>query len=178
MRARLSSDVLLSPVRSGCDPSGSVGLPKTRRLLVMVLVAVIFLGQLYDTAVDGDHWPFSSYPMFARPREPTLRLRRLYGLTAAGDEIPIVVPRDLAPFHEARLMTAFKRLGRRPDRDARMAAGLEATLDLYERRRRSGAHDGPLLRGVRLYLIGFAFDPAASNRDAPSERRLLAEVPR
>jgi hypothetical protein len=158
--------------------NGAMTVAPARRLLVALLVAGIALGQLYDTAVDGDHWPFSSYPMFAQPREATLRARRLVGVTTGGQEIPIVVPRDLPPFHEARLMTAFKRLGRRQDRAAQLAGGLEAALALYERRRLAAKHDGPALRGMRLYLIGWPFDPEARNRRRPSERRLLAEVRR
>lgn len=167
-----------SPEPSGSGRDRSAGVSPSRRRAVAVLVAAIVLGQLYDTAVDGDHWPFSSYPMFARPREATLSVRRLHGVTAAGDEVPIVVPRHLPPFHEARLMTAFKRLGRRPDRDARLTASLDATLALYEDGRSAGAHDGVALRGMRLYLVSFAFDPGAANRGAPDERRLLAETRR
>jgi hypothetical protein len=150
-------------------------MPRSRRLLVNVVVAAIVAGQLYDVAVDGDHWPFSSYPMFAKPREGVVRLKRLYGISAAG-EVPLVVPRHLAPFHEARLMTAFRRIARRDDRDARLAAALNGVLELYDERRRAGAHDGPVLHGVRLYVVTWAFDPRAANRDAPASRRLLAEV--
>jgi hypothetical protein len=167
-----------TPDPSGSARGGSVGVSTARRRVLAVLAAAIVLGQLYDTAVDGDHWPFSSYPMFARPRETTLRVRRLHGVTAAGDEVPIVVPRDLPPFHEARLMTAFKRLGRRPDRDARLSSALDATLALYEDGRSAGVHDGVALQGMRLYLVSFAFDPRAANRGAPDERRLLAETHR
>lgn len=150
-------------------------MPRSRMLLVSLVVAAILAGQLYDTAVDGDHWPFSSYPMFAKPRESVVRLKRLYGVTTAG-EVPLVVPRHLAPFHEARLMTAFKRLGRRDDRALRLNAALHGVLEIYEQRRRAGAHDGPMLDGVRLYLVTWPLEPAAANRDAPGTRRLLGEV--
>jgi hypothetical protein len=113
--------------------------------------------------------------MFARPRESMVRLKRLYGVTANG-EVPIVVPTQLSPFHEARLMTAFKRIGRREDRDARLSAALRWTLDRYESLRRSGAHDGPELQGMRLYLLSWPLDPSLANRDVPAERRLLGEV--
>ena len=176
MRARSSSAGPPGPASSPSAAPHAATVPPARRRLVALLVAGIVLGQLYDTAVDGDHWPFSSYPMFARPRETTLRARRLYGVTPEGEEIPIVVPRALAPFHEARLMTAFKRLARRQDREAQLAGALEAALALHERRRRSGAHDGPALHGMRLYLVGWTFDPTAGNRNEPSERRLLAEA--
>ena len=106
-------------------------MSQQRIVLVALLIAFSVAGQLDDTAVDGDHWPFSSYPMFARPRELLVRVKRLYGVTENG-EVPIVVPRHLAPFHEARLMTAFKRIGRRDDRDARLTAALRWTLERYE----------------------------------------------
>jgi hypothetical protein len=150
-------------------------MPRSRMVLVSLVVAAILVGQLYDTAVDGDHWPFSSYPMFARPREGLVRLRRLYGVTAAG-EVPLVVPRHLAPFHEARLMTAFKRLGRLDDPALRLTAAFHGVLEIYQERRRAGAHDGPMLDGVRLYLVTWPLAPAAANRDVPATRQLLGEV--
>jgi hypothetical protein len=146
-----------------------------RRALVHLLIAAIVGCQLYDTAVDGDHWPFSSYPMFAKPREPLVRMKRLYGVTTAG-EVPLVVPRHVAPFVEARLMTAFKRLARRPDRAARVDAGLRGVLERYDDLRARGAHDGPALDGLRLYLLSWQRDPTLANRDRPSGRRLLGEV--
>jgi len=151
------------------------GMSQQRTVLVALLIAFSLAGQLYDTAVDGDHWPFSSYPMFARPRELLVRVKRLYGVTENG-EVPIVVPRHLAPFHEARLMTAFKRIGRRDDRDARLTAALRWTLERYEALRGSRAHDGPEIHGMRLYVITWKLDPGASNRTEPGERRLLGEV--
>jgi len=150
-------------------------MARSRVLLVNLLIAAIVLGQLYDTAADGDHWPFSSYPMFAQPREPLIRVKRLYGVTGDG-EVALVVPRHLAPFHEARVMTAFKRIGRRPDRDQRLHAALEGVLARYDELRAAGEHDGPALDGVRLYVVTWPFDPTAANRDQPFERRLLGEA--
>ena len=164
-----------SPPRA--QPPRVLKMARSRVLLVNLLVAFVVAGQLYDTAADGDHWPFSSYPMYAKPREPLVRMKRLYGVTASG-EVPIVVPLQLAPFNEARLMTAFKRIGRREDRDARLAAALRWTLERYEGLRRSGAHDGPEIQGMRLYLLSWPLDPAAANRDVPGDRRLLGEVRR
>jgi hypothetical protein len=184
---------ILSPSR-GSNTGASViapgGAPVTRPLtppvarmsgarmcLVSLLVVAIAAGQLCDTILDRDHWPFSSYPMFSRPRQMVVQMKRLYGVTANG-EVPIVVPRHLAPFHEARLMTAFKRIGRRPDRDARLRAALRWTLDRYEALRASGRHEGPALRGIRLYIVTWPIDPQAANRDAPLRRQLVAEVTR
>jgi hypothetical protein len=149
-----------------------------RMRLVSLLVVGIAAGQLYDTILDRDHWPFSSYPMFSHPRQTmVVQMKRLYGLTANG-EVAIVVPRHLVPFHEARLMTAFKRIGRRPDRDVRLRAALRWTLDRYETLRASGRHDGPTLRGMRLYIVTWPIHPQAANRDAPLQRQLVAEVTR
>jgi hypothetical protein len=75
-------------------------------------------------------------------------------------------------------MTAFKRIGRRPDRDVRLRAALRWTLDRYETLRASGRHDGPALRGMRLYIVTWPIHPQAANRDAPLQRQLVAEVTR
>jgi hypothetical protein len=155
----------------------AVAVPPPRVVLVALLIAFVVAGQLYDIVVDGDHWPFSSYPMFARPRELLVRVKRLYGVTESG-EVPIVVPLHLAPFHEARLMTAFKRIGRREDRDARLEAALRWALERYEALRGAGVHDGPKLAGMRLYVLSWPLDAWAANRDQPDERRLLGEVSR
>jgi len=34
---------------------------------VILLVGAIVLGHLYDIARQQEHWPFSNYPMWARP---------------------------------------------------------------------------------------------------------------
>ena len=50
-------------------------------------------------------------------------------------------------------------------------------LTRYEARRRAGQHDGPALRGVRLYLLRWRLvDRVPRNPDAPDERRLLLEI--
>jgi len=152
-------------------------MSRSRMWLVNLLIVGIATGQLCDVALDRDHWPFSSYPMFSRPREPVVRVKRLYGVTAEG-EVPIVVPRYLAPFHEARLMTAFTRIGRQPEGAARLDAALRWTLDRYDVLRSSGAHAGPALRGMRLYVVTWPIHPQAANRDAPLGRTLLGEVSR
>jgi hypothetical protein len=45
----------------------------------------------------------------------------------------------------------------------------------YEMLRRAGYHDGPSLRGIRLYQLQWRLDPHAQNVVRPDHRELLAE---
>ncbi|MBM4243878.1 MAG: hypothetical protein FJ148_08705 [Deltaproteobacteria bacterium] len=150
---------------------------RARRALVIVLAALVTLASAVDVIRDGDHWPFSSYSMFAELRAPEVRLKRVVGVRD-GREVDLVVPVHLAPFHEARLMTAFRRLGRRDDAPRWRRAALAASLARYDALRAASAHDGPELDGLRFYELVWPLASGAANRDAPDTRRLIAEVSR
>lgn len=172
-RAERRDDEAPSPNENVPDPL----LGRTRRTLVAALVAGTLLATAFDVVRDGDHWPFSSYSMFAAPRAREVHLKRLFGVRD-GRETELVVPRDLAPFHEARLLTALRRLGRRDDAPRARRAALDACLERYEALRREGAHDGPELDGLRFYELTWPLEDGAANRDHPASRRLIAEVVR
>lgn len=150
---RRSEDPWLADA-SGAGPCADADavMPCTRRRIVVTLATLVVLASGVDVVRDGDHWPFSSYSMFAELRSHDVRMKRLVGI-AAGHEVEIVVPRDLAPFHEARLLTAFRRLGRRDDAPEARRAALLGCLDRYEALRRAGAHDGPVLDELRFYKL-------------------------
>jgi hypothetical protein len=148
--------------------------PARARLISLLVLAVVGASAV-DVAIDGDHWPFSSYPMYGRLREAVVKMKRLYGVTGEG-EVELVVPRHLDPFHEARLMTAFKRLGRRPDASEAVPAAMRGCLERYAALRAAGAHDGPELLGLRLYELSWPLATGAANRAEPAVRNLLAEV--
>jgi hypothetical protein len=157
-------------------PAAVGTITHARRTLVVVIAVLLVIASAFEIVRDGDHWPLSSYSMFAELRTPDVRLKRLYGVHD-GREVELVVPLHVAPFHEARLMTALRRLGRRDDgADARRAA-LRAILERYEGLRVAHEHDGPALDGLRFYELSWARASGAANRDAPS-RRLIAEVAR
>ena len=158
--------------------SGAAPPPgRARRTLVLTLVALVTAGWMVDVVRAGDHWPLSSYSMFAEPRAPDVRLKRLVGVHD-GRELELVVPIHLAPFHEARLMTAFRRLGRRPDGAEARRAALAACLDRYEELRVAGVHDGPALETLRYEELVWPLEAGAANRAAPAVRRRIAEVSR
>ena len=157
-------------------PGGAPAMTRARRALVLAIATLVVVATAFEIVRDGDHWPLSSYSMFAELRTPDVRLKRLYGVRG-GHEVELVVPRHLAPFHEARLMTALRRLGRRPDGPAARRAALGACLQRYEALRVAQAHDGPALDGLRFYELGWSRASGAANRAAPT-RRLIAEVTR
>ena len=80
------------------SPAATASMGRARRALVLVLAAVATLASAVDVVRDGDHWPFSSYSMFAELRAPEVRLKRIVGLRD-GREVDLVVPVHLAPFH-------------------------------------------------------------------------------
>ncbi len=152
-------------------------MTRWRRRAVYGLIAVIVAGHLYDVATGGEHWPFSSYPMYSHlNREWTLSFPRLVGIRRDGSELPLWRTEYLAPLDQSRLDQALGGMLSRPDWRTRVGAALADCLARYERRRRAGAHDGPALRALRLYDLGWTLDRAARNVDAPDRRRLLLEV--
>ena len=56
------------------------------------------------------------------------------------------------------------------------AEALRDLLRRYEERRRAGQHDGPPLRGLRLYRLQWQLDLWGRNRDQPNQRDLLFEL--
>lgn len=172
--AERCTDALASSPR---PPDAAPGMTRARRAVVVALLALVVAAWAVDVVRDGDHWPFSSYSMFAELRSPDVRLKRLVGVHG-GRELDLVVPVHLAPFHEARLMTAFRRLARRPDGPHARREALAACLARYEERRAAGEHDGPQLDAIRFYELVWPLESGAANRAAPSMRRLIAEVSR
>lgn len=163
------------------SPSGPPGAAATmtvlRRALIVASVVLVGAAWAVDVVRDGDHWPFSSYSMFAELRTPDVRLKRLVGVHD-GRELDLVVPVHLAPFHEARLMTALRRLSRGPDGPRARREALAACLERYEQRRVAGRHDGPPLDAIRFYELVWPVKSGAVNRADPGVRRLIAEVSR
>jgi hypothetical protein len=154
-------------------------MTRRRRWLVYGLAAFIVAGNLYDGATGGEHWPFSSYPMYSHVnREWGLALLRVVGVRSdpPGDEVPLWESAHLEPFDQSRLGSALSTLLAQPDGLERVDALLRNCLLRYERRRRGAAHDGPPLRALRLYDLAWTLEPRARNADHPGTRRLLAEA--
>src|SRR5689334_11010548 len=129
--------------------------------LVNGLIAGVVGGQLYDILTNSEHWPFSNYPMFGRPkRNGGVTTLRLHGVSKDSDqrELPWSGPEYIRPFDESRLRVGLTRLNQQPNREALLEAALRDLLGRYEERRLSRQHAGPPLRGLRLYQLGWTID--------------------
>jgi hypothetical protein len=150
---------------------------KSRLVTAHVVILFILGASAYDIVRDEEHWPFSQYPMFNRVNTSReLAWLRLYGVTASGEERPLVRYEDVFPFDQSRLSKALGTIRMRPDADAALSSALANCLERYERRRNQGLLDGPQLVALRLYDVRWHLDPRASNVARPDERRLVAEV--
>jgi len=148
-----------------------------QRWVVSALIATIVGGHLVDIASGLEHWPFSPYPMYSRAqRDWAPVMAEIVGIRRDGGELALKEPELLAPFDQARLLGALAQLGMRPDGMALVRKALVDCLARYERGRRHGAHDGPLLRALRLYHGRYVLDVAASTVGRPAARTLVLEV--
>jgi hypothetical protein len=144
--------------------------------MVYVLFAAITGGHLYDLVTRGEHWPFSSYPMYSHlNRQWTLEVPRVLGVREDGpSEEWLWRDELLAPFDQARLAQSLSTMRRAPDAHARLETALADCLRRYERRRRAGEHDGPPLSALRLYRTVWTLDLAAASLPHPTQQELLA----
>ncbi|HEY8599340.1 MAG TPA: hypothetical protein VIL85_12965 [Thermomicrobiales bacterium] len=141
-------------------------MPRSRIILVHYLLGFLTLGSVLSFATRLEIWPFSPYRMYATVRtEHTVGTTRLYGVV-------------LGPRWTSRSGTAPS--GALVDQYSAdlTAAGpaLQAALDRYEELRFAGRHDGPPLRGIRLYRVAWDLQVDAGNVAQPDRRELLAEV--
>ena len=152
-------------------------MTRIRRLFAHVLIAGVILGSAYDIATRQEHWPFSDYPMFsAIHRATVLEWPRLFGVMADGSEIALVSHEYLWPLDQSRLPIGLRHIYGTERNATRLHAALEDCLERYERRRIAGHHDGPALRGIRLYVVAWDIEPYARNLDQPRSRQLIGEA--
>lgn len=153
-------------------------MSRLRMFVIHVLIAGVIAGSLYDIATRQEHWPFSDYPMFAAiHRQPVLQnWYRVFGVTYDNREVAILKYSELWPLDQSRLPLGLRRLYQQPGGPARVRVALEDILRRYELRRVRGLHDGPPLRGLRLYSVSWDLEPYAANLDRPTSKQLLAEV--
>ena len=109
-------------------------------------------------------------------RATVLEWPRLFGVAADGSEVPLVDHDYLWPLDQSRLPIGLRHIYRTQQDLPRVHAALEDCLARYERRRVAGRHDGPALRGIRLYMVAWDIQPYASNLDQPKARELIAEA--
>ena len=156
-------------------------MTRLRTWLAHAVIAVVAGGGLVAIATDTEWWPFSPYAMYSWLRPASYTMPVLFGVTAEAPEreLPLFAKAYLHPFVTGRLRDSFQLQLRR--HAARPEVPRQALLDClrrYERRRRAGLHDGPALRGMRLYRLTWALLPRASNFERPEGKELLLEVGR
>ena len=160
--------------------SGSeVGLGKRREFLVYAVIFVITSGSLFDIATQREHWPFSPYRMFSSvKREHSISAKRLIGVTD-GDpprEITLQDPQYIQPLSSLGLSTSLNRKPNDVTYEQYYTEALRHVLDRYEALRIAGEHDGPRLRGIRLYKYHWKLDPWARNAERPDSQVLILEI--
>jgi hypothetical protein len=145
---------------------------------IATIIGASALAIVLDPPLIHEPWPFSAYRLYAQKMpNDYIRRHRLFGVTREepAREIPLV-DEYLEPFEHLRFTDALRQL-QREKHPERLEEGLRDMLARYEARRRAGKHDGPALRGVRLYLLRWRLvNRLPRNRDVPDERRLLLEV--
>lgn len=159
----------------------SVGMRKRRVFLINLLIVSLIASSLYMIVRDKEHWPFAQYAMYAAAeRDWSLSVIRLVGvMTEEGDEIPLQDHRYTRPFNQSRQRVTFERLLQLPieRRSETVREALRNCLERYEVMRLAGEHNGPPLRGIRLYQFSWKrLDPAAANVYQPDDKTLIAEV--
>jgi len=152
-------------------------MSRPRLVLAHILIVGLIGGSFYDILTRQEHWPFSNYPMFSTVHQQhVLRWPRLFGVTSDGREIALVRHDYLAPLDQSRLPLGLRRIQQQDGSAPRLREALADILRRYERRRESGEHDGPPLRGIRLYNVTWDLEPYAANLDHPRSRDLVAEA--
>ena len=113
--------------------------------------------------------------MYSNTPRWTARPHRLFGILRDDPEreIPLVESAYL-PIDNARFYIALRSMERAGNRA--LEAALRDTLERYEANRKAGGHQGPPLRGIRLYELRYRLDRWARNSNRPDGRRLLFEV--
>jgi hypothetical protein len=143
--------------------------------LVYAVVGVIVLGHLYEIVRQQEHWPFTNYPMWARvTRDWHVREIMPFGLTdePTPREIDLRDPKYFAPMPAIYQRLNFQRAASRANIRDRMLADY---LKRYEQLLAAGKHDGPPLKGIRLYEWYWTMDLRAGNANAPDRKTLLYE---
>jgi hypothetical protein len=154
-----------------------------RRLLVVhAAIAVVLLGHFRDLATDAEHWPFSSYPMYSYPPPARLEAYLVVGLVEGGNErgkereFPLIERPYLRPLDAGTLGAALSRMNKQHDCERTLDRALRACLARYDALRQAGRHDGPPLRGARLYRLTWEVGRDGSPSPQPGGRELLHEV--
>lgn len=141
---------------------------RTRRWLVYALAGGLIVGHAYDVVTKGEHWPISSYPMYADLNGREFRMIRLVGVT------PHDPPREV-PMDGAYIRSTLLRAVRRPDAARRIAQ--VATAYAKAAGLDHPSKPGPFV-AYRVYEQNWTLRADADPTRAPDHAKLLFEVRR
>lgn len=124
----------------------------TRGQLIAAQALIIFLlgGMVSAVVARRDFWPFSHFPMYAVVAQPgPINVCRLVGIPAEapGTEHVLIDGSELEPFDALRLSLSLKHLLKTKGEAAREEV-LRPLLNVHERRRLEGSHQGPRLQSL------------------------------
>ena len=158
-------------------PPSPQPMRRWRLWLVNGIVAFLVLGHGMEIVRQKEHWPFSNYPMWARVSKEWHETQIVpVGLTEDDpqEEVKLTDPAYFAPMPVYYQRLNFRSVAKKPNLRDRV---LRDYLDRYERRRAAGLHQGPPLKGVRLYELYWTMDRSASNVATPERKTLVYEYP-
>lgn len=124
-----------------------------RKQLVLLILAVIVIGQSFDILRQREDWPFSNYPMYAKLiRKRETSLLRLYGLVTYGKSQKVMAIVDdnaymyVPPINELRMKNILDHTwslgGEKGERATKHV--LRDYMAMYEQRRILGTQGTPV----------------------------------
>jgi hypothetical protein len=132
---------------------------------VLVLAALLVFGHAYDVITKAEHWPLSSYPMYADVlTTPTFRLVRLFAVTSEE-------PLSEVAIEQGWLRNNLNRILRRADAKVQMRKAVTAYARASE-----WSRDGQPVIAYRVYEEHWHLDPNVDGNRAPDSTKLLFEL--
>ena len=156
-----------------------VDVERRREILIYIVIFVIAGGSLFDIITRGEHWPFSRYPMFSSvKRDYSYTEFKLFGVPKNNpqSEMNLLEPQYIRPLTILHLSMTFKKKPVNLTYEKYIQEVLTRILERYELLRLTGDHDGPQLRGIRLYQYLWKLDPKGRHVDQPYARELIFEI--
>ena len=147
---------------------------------IAAYVAILAFGapSVIIALLGGEVWPFLDYRMYAAAKlTPEVDWLALVGRTADGRIVPLDDEQYIVPFTYSELLRALDALDISSDIDPSPARrALIGLLAAYETQRRAGEHDGPPLKALEAYRVGWLARPGADNYAEPAWRTFLQSV--
>lgn len=149
-----------------------------QRIAAYLAILAFGVPSLIIALVGGEVWPFLDYRMYAEARlTPAVDWLELVGRTEDGRIFPLDDEQYIVPFAYSELLRALDALDVTRAVDLPLARrALVGLLVAYETQRRAGEHDGPPLKALEVYRVGWIVQPGAGNYTTPAWRTLVQSV--